>query len=303
MTDQSEQGRTIITGFGGQLGTELSRQLGRRGRPLPESELDLTDPTAVEQCLTRLKPAAVINAAAYTQVDRAEQEPGTCFRVNAEAVATLAAVCHELDCPLMQVSTDYVFGADGDRSRPYSEDDVPGPINVYGHSKLAGELAARTWEKHFIVRTCGLYSVGPQGAVRGRNFVDTMIQLAQQHRALKIVDDQRCTPSYVPHVAGAMIQLLDTGRYGTYHLTNRGSASWLQFAAELFRQAEIPMALSPITTDEYGAPAARPRYSVLDLTRFTALGLAALPTWQEGLRDYLHRLGQTSGLPSERRAA
>jgi len=245
----------------------------------------------------------VINAAAYTQVDRAEQEPDACFRVNAQAVATLADVCRELNCPLMQVSTDYVFGADGDRTQPYVEDDEPGPINVYGHSKLAGELAARTWEKHFIVRTCGLYSVGPQGPVRGRNFVDTMLQLAGQHRALKIVDDQQCTPSYVPHVAAAMIDLLDTAQYGTYHVTNRGSASWLQFAAALFHRAEIPMSLSPITTEQYGAPAPRPRYSVLDLTRFETLGLALLPTWQEGLRDYLRRLDQTRELPIQRRAA
>jgi dTDP-4-dehydrorhamnose reductase len=251
----------------------------------------------------RLRPAAVINSAAYTQVDRAEQEVDTCFRVNAEAVATLADVCRELDCPLMQVSTDYVFGADRERTRAYAEDDEPGPVNVYGRSKLAGEQAARTWEKHLIVRTCGLYSLGPQGPVRGRNFADTMLRLTEQHRTLRIVNDQRCTPSYVPHVARAMIELLDTGSYGTFHVTNGGSTTWLDFAAELFRQAGLPISLEPISTAEYGAPAPRAHFSVLDTSKFGALDIDDVPAWQVGIRDYLKALAAGATAEISRKTA
>jgi dTDP-4-dehydrorhamnose reductase len=229
----------------------------------------------------------VINAAAYTQVDRAETDAAACWRINATAVQTLADVCRELSCPLMQISTDYVFGADPERDTPYTVDDAPDPINVYGRSKLAGEAAARGLDQHFVVRTCGLYSLGPQGPVRGRNFVDTMLVLAKTLPTLKIVDDQRCTPSYVPHVARAMLSLLDTRQFGTYHITNRGSATWLEFAAELFRQAEIEVTLTPISTAQYGAPAARAAYSVLDTSKFDLLNVAELPPWQDGLRDYL----------------
>ena len=284
---QWQNGRTAVTGYGGQLGTEICSQLGDRAIPLAESRLDLTDANAVRDCLTQLRPAAVINAAAYTQVDRAESDAETCFRINAAAVETLAAVCRDLDCPLMQVSTDYVFGADSERRVPYTEDDEPSPVNVYGQSKLAGEQAARTWEKHFVVRTCGLYSLAADGPVRGRNFVDTMLSLAESQTSLKIVDDQRCTPSYVPHVARAMIRLLDSGSFGTYHVTNLGSATWLEFADQLFRQAGIEMSLVPTTTAEYGAPAPRAAYSVLDTTKFRNLGATDLPPWQDGLRDYL----------------
>ncbi len=223
-------------------------------------------------------------------MDRAETETEICFRINVGAVETLASVCRELDCPLMQVSTDYVFGADRYRSTPYSEDDKPGPINVYGSSKLGGEQAARSWGKHFVVRTCGLYSLATEGPIRGRNFVDTMLVLAKTHDTLKIVNDQQCTPSYVPHVARAMIRLLDAGHFGTYHITNVGATTWLDFAAELFRQAGLEISLVPISTDEYGAPAPRAAYSVLETSRFRALGLVDLPSWQDGLRDYLRSL-------------
>ena len=231
----------------------------------------------------------MINAAAYTQVDRAEAESEACFRINVGAVETLASVCRELDCPLLQVSTDYVFGADRHRATPYSEEDEPGPINVYGNSKLAGEHAARSWEKHFVVRTCGLYSLSAEGPIRGRNFVDTMLVLAKTHDTLKIVNDQQCTPSYVPHVASALIRLLDTRHFGTYHVTNLGAANWLDFARELFRQAAIDITLVPISTHQYGAPAPRAVYSVLDTSKFRSLHISDLPSWQEGLRDYLRR--------------
>jgi dTDP-4-dehydrorhamnose reductase len=241
----------------------------------------------VRDSLQRLEFAAVINAAAYTQVDRAESDAEACFRVNAEAVETLASICRERDCPLMQISTDHVFGADARVRRPFRETDEPGPVNVYGRSKLAGEQAARKLGKHFIVRTCGLYIDSPSGPHRGRNFVDTMLVLSRERKRLQIVNDQTCTPSYVPHVAAAILRLLECDQFGTFHVTNRGTATWFDFAEELFRQAGIPMALEPISSAQYGAQAPRPPYSVLDTSKFATLGICDLPEWQDGLRCYL----------------
>jgi dTDP-4-dehydrorhamnose reductase len=293
-----------VTGYGGQLGTEICRQLGKRAIPLSEAELDLTDEPAVRRVLKRLDPVAVINTAAYTQVDRAEADRQACFQINAQAVQTLAEICRDLDCPLMQVSTDYVFGADRGREFPYREDDAPAPINVYGHSKLAGETAASGWAKHFIIRTCGLYCLAANGPLRGRNFVDTMLTLAEQRNQLQIVHDQYCTPTYVPHLAAAMIRLLETADYGTWHVTNQGKTSWLEFAQELFRQAGITMRLDPITTEQYGAAAPRPKYSVLDTSKLGRSAAGLLPSWQQGLTAYLlafenQKQSQTGGDPCE----
>ncbi|MFM8633833.1 MAG: SDR family oxidoreductase, partial [Planctomycetia bacterium] len=168
-----------VTGANGQLGKELCRQLGPAAVPLPRAVLDITSPSAVRSVIESLEPAVVINCAAWTAVDRAEQEPDACFLANAKAVGWLADACRSVDALLVQVSTDYVFGADRDRRTPYREDDATGPLSTYGNSKVAGEDAARTHENHLIVRTCGLYSAGDHGPVRGRNFLDTMLVLAE----------------------------------------------------------------------------------------------------------------------------
>lgn len=238
----------------------------------------------------RLEPAAVINCAAFTRVDLAETQPAESFLVNAAAVEAIATVCQELDCPLLQVSTDYVFGSDLDRRVPYRETDVPGPVNVYGRSKLAGEDAARSCHKHFIVRTCGLFADSPHGPQRGRNFADTMLLLARERPSLRIVNDQTCTPSYVPQMASAMLRLLFAAPHGTYHLTHRGATTWFGFANELFRQAGITLPVTPISTADYAAAAARPAYSVLDTSKFESLNFPRMPEWQHGVRSYLDAL-------------
>jgi dTDP-4-dehydrorhamnose reductase len=232
----------------------------------------------------------VINAAAYTAVDQAEFDATRCFQVNADAVESLAEACRELDCPLVQISTDYVFGSDSSTNRPWRETDRPTPVNTYGASKLKGETAAKVWHKHIIVRTCGLYSASAEGPKRGRNFPDTMLTLARERADFRIVNDQICTPSYVPHVATAVIRLLRFGASGTYHITNHGSTSWYDFADELFRQSGRQVKLAAISTSEFGAPALRPAYSVLDTSKFRRLGVYVLPTWRDGLRCYLNAL-------------
>lgn len=278
--------RIAVTGAGGQLGAELCRRLGTDGVPLDHAALDITDADAVARVLNESRPEAVINAAAYTRVDQAEQEPERCGAVNADAVALMADVCRSLDCPLVEISTDYVFGGATGRSSPWREDDAPSAVGVYAKSKLAGEQRAAEFEKHYIVRTCGLYG-HPYKPLAATNFVETMLRLGSERDELSVVDDQHCTPSYVAHVARAILFLIETGRFGIYHVTNTGATTWYELAAEIFRQAGMTVRLKRISTEEYGAPAPRPGYSVLDTSKYESLGGPPLPHWKEALGEYL----------------
>lgn len=255
--------------------------------PLPRSQLDLAQPAMIRGVVEKLRPQVVINCAAWTAVDAAERDPQACRVVNADAVEALAAACNTIDAMLVQVSTDYVFGADGNRSLPYGETDATGPVNAYGASKVAGEQAAAAAAKHLIVRTCGLYSAGDHGPVRGRNFADTMLALAAERNELRIVNDQHCTPSFVPHVAAGILRLLERNTTGLFHVVNRGSTTWYEFARELFHVAGLKMALHPIPTSEYPTPAKRPAYSILDTKKFSASAGEALPDWQAGIAEYV----------------
>lgn len=281
--------RVAVTGSDGQLGQHLCSVLGPSAIALSRADLDLTKPSSIEQAMRHYAPDVVVNTAAYTQVDRAESDAEQCFAVNAGGVEHLAGECAARDCALIQLSSDYVFD-DACADAPFRESDVPRARGVYALSKLAGERAAATCPKHFIVRTCGLYSLGPSSPDRGRNFVDTMLCLAEERDSLSIVDDQHCTPTFIPHLSAALIFLMTTEAYGTYHVTNSGATTWFHFAEELFRAANLRMRLSPISTAAYGAPAPRPAYSVLDLSKYQALGGPEMPTWQQGLSDYLQHL-------------
>lgn len=275
-----------VTGSGGQLGSELCRRLGERAAALDLPDFDLTDEAGTLHALATLRPDAVINTAAYTQVDRSEEQPELCWRINRTGVSHLAAACRQLDIPLVQISTDYVFGAAANLGRPYREDDSTSPQGVYAQSKLGGEREAAAWPKHMIVRTCGLY--GKQGPkTPASNFVDTMLRLAEQGKPLRVVADQHCTPSYVPHVARAILFLAEREHYGLFHVVNAGATSWYDFAAEIFRQSQLDVSLEPITTAQYGAKAPRPSYSVLDTGKYHALGGPIMPSWQEALAEYL----------------
>ena len=281
--------RIAVTGAYGQLGGELCRQLGAAAIPLDIDTLDLTDGPSVTERMLALRPEVIVNCAAYTQVDKAESEPERCRAVNAVAVEYLAQACGRLDCPLVQISTDYVFGAGATAPRPWREDDPPSPQGVYARTKLEGEQAAARHPKHLIVRTCGLYA-HPSDS-RAMNFVRTMLRLGATRPELRIVADQHCTPTYVPHLARAIAFLVGAtgGRsapWGTYHVTNTGQTTWFDFAAEIFRQAGIEVSLRPITTAEYGAPASRPSYSVLDTTAYHRLGGPAMADWKAALAEF-----------------
>jgi dTDP-4-dehydrorhamnose reductase len=254
---------------------------------LTREQADLARPETLTAALGELRPDVVVNCAAYNFVDRAEDEPEAAFAVNAWGVRSLALACRRRDCVLVHFSSDYVFGLEEGRQQPYAESDAPGPVSVYGLSKLAGEYLVRSLcPRHFVIRTCGLYGVWGSGG-KGGNFVETMLRLAGQGKPLRVVADQRCTPSFTVDIADATARLVPTNRYGLYHLTNSGSSSWHEFAHAIFETAGVQADLRAITSEEYGAKARRPAYSVLGMAVYDALKLPAPRPWRAALAAYL----------------
>ena len=277
--------RVVVIGSEGQLGYDLVRELGDSDRvvPLSHQDLEICDHIRTRELLTRLRPDAVINTAAYHRVDDCEDHESRAFETNAHAVLNLGRICNDLDALLVHVSTDYVFGGDGGRSSPYTEQDPPSPLNLYGASKLAGEnLLREECRRHMIVRTSGLY-----GLAGDRNFVAIMLRLAGTGRPLRVVDDQRLGPTYTGHLSRKMVQLLGTEVRGTVHVTNQGECTWYEFARRLFELADLTPDLTPTTSQEFGAKATRPKYSVLANDVLTRAGLDPMPHWSRGLADYL----------------
>jgi dTDP-4-dehydrorhamnose reductase len=276
-----------VLGAAGQLGRDLCPRLPGAVIALTREHGDLTRPETLRAVVGEARPDVVVNCAAYNFVDRAESEPEAAFAVNAWGVRSLAIVCRDLGCLLAHFSTDYVFGLDEGRRSPYQEDDAPGPVSVYGLSKLTGEYLVRALcPRHLVIRTCGLYGVWGSGG-KGGNFVETMLRLAGQGKPMRVVADQQCTPSYTVDVAAAAAALLQTGRCGVFHVTNAGSCSWYEFAETIFRLARVPANLTPITSREFGAAARRPQYSVLASRHDDPLGLLPSRPWSEALAAYL----------------
>lgn len=291
--------KILVTGAAGQLGKEICRLLGPRALPIDVANLDLTNAPAVADAMAQLEPQAVINCAAYTAVDQAELEPKPCRAVNVAAVEHLAQACQLLQCPLVQISTDYVFCGPAGSMQPHGEDDLAEPQGVYAQTKYEGELAAARWEKHLIVRTCGLYA--RPSHEEARNFVKTILRFARSRPTLRVVSDQHCTPTYVPHLARAIAFMVDQTTsgsvpWGTYHVTNQGATTWFDFAQEIVRRAGLAVEIVPISTAEYGAAAPRPAYSVLDTKKYHRLGGPAMPEWREGLAEYFEEMGTGGGV-------
>lgn len=277
-------GKVAILGSGGQLGRELLARLEGDVIPLTRRDADLADPDSLSRLILDLKPGIVINCAAYNFVDRAESEPQKAFSVNAFAPRKLALLSRQLGFLLVHFSTDYVFGLDAGRAIPYRESDAPGPISVYGTSKLAGEFFVRSLApEHLVIRTCGLY--GPWGAGgKGTNFVETMLRLARESKLIRVVHDQVLTPSAAGDVAVGSLQMIHNGVRGLRHLTNSGQCTWYEFARAIFEIAGISADLSPIDSASYGASARRPAYSVLMSEYKDA---PHLRPWRDALTAYL----------------
>lgn len=298
--------KVFVTGVGGQLGHDVMNNLHARGyegigsdiapvysgiadgsavTKMPYIQLDITNQEAVESVITQINPDVVVHCAAWTAVDMAEDDDKVekVRAINAGGTQNIADVCKKLDCKMVYLSTDYVF--DGQGEQPWLPDckDYK-PLNVYGQTKLEGELAvANTIDKYFIVRIAWVFGLN------GKNFIKTMVNLGKTHDTLRVVCDQIGTPTYTLDLARLLVDMIETEKYGYYHATNEGGyISWYDFACEIFRQAGMATKVIPVTTEEYGlSKAARPFNSRLDKSKLTEAGFARLPSWQDALGRYL----------------
>ena len=278
--------KVLVTGESGQLGHDVCAELARRGiehKGTSSADLDVTDGAAVSEAVLRYSPDAVIHCAAYTKVDRAEDEPDRCWAVNADGTKNIALACRETGAKLLYISTDYVFPGDGEQ--PYEPEDPVGPLGVYGMSKLAGELAVRTLlEKYFIVRISWVFGMN------GSNFVKTMLRLAVSRDEVSGVCDQVGSPTYTADLAPLLCDMVLTESYGIYHATNEDDCSWAGFAEEIFRLAGKDTNVRPIPTSEYPTRAVRPLNSRMSKDKLSEEGLRRLPDWKDALERYIKEL-------------
>jgi len=286
--------RILVTGANGMLGTDLCCLLEQSGHEVIRSSqrentesdvtLDILDFASTRATLRQHKPEMLIHTAAYTHVDGCERDPDRAFQINALGTWHVAAACAEQDIPLVYISTDFVF--DGRKTTPYTEFDTPNPINHYGASKLAGEQAVqKLCRRHYIVRTQWLFGV------HGKNFPGTILELAQKRNELPVVVDQRGSPTSTLALSRALIKLLDSPLYGTYHIACKGECSWFEFAQKTLELAGIShVTLHPIPAEQWPSPTHRPAYSVLRRYVLELQGRDDLPPWQEALEEFIELL-------------
>ncbi len=268
--------KVLVTGAKGMFGKDLCPILEDSGYEVVETDIDtmdITDIFSVKSSIEKNNPDIVIHCAAYTNVDGAEADRDTAEKINSAGTENIARICAKYDAELVYISTDYVF--DGKKSEAYLPNDEPNPLNEYGLTKLKGEQAVQKYcEKYYIVRTSWLYGI------HGKNFVETMINLAQTKKDLKVVDDQIGCPTWTVELANAILKILDAGEYGIYHACGSGSTSWCGFAKKIFELENIDADIHPCTTDEFPRPARRPKYSVMDNGKLCR-------KWETALKDYL----------------
>jgi dTDP-4-dehydrorhamnose reductase len=302
--------KVLVTGVGGQLGHDVMNELAKRGyegvgsdiapaysgvadgsavTTMPYVSMDITNAAAVAETIKSVKPDVIVHCAAWTAVDLAEDEDkkAKVFAINAEGTENIARVAKEIDAKMVYISTDYVF--DGQGTSPWKPDckDYK-PLNVYGESKLKGELAVSgTLEKYFIVRIAWVFGLN------GKNFIKTMLKVGESHDTVRVVYDQIGTPTYTLDLSRLLVDMIETDKYGYYHATNEGGfISWYEFTKEIYKQAGLPTKVLPVTTAEYGlSKAARPFNSRLDKSKLVEAGFKPLPTWQDALGRYLKEIG------------
>lgn len=288
--------KVLVIGASGQLGTDLCEALRDSELiPLTHKDIEITDMSSVKQAFNDYKPDIIVNTAAYVRVDDCEDEKDKAFQVNVLGARNVAVVAQELGVRLVHLSTDYVFGGEGEpRTTPYTEFDTPVPLSIYGKSMLAGENLVRHFcFRHFIVRASALFGIAGSRA-KGGNFVETMLRLARERDELRVVNDQVFSPTYTRDLAGKIAQLLDTEYYGIFHITNKGTCSWYEFTVEILKLTGVETPVIPITSDQYPQKAQRPRYSVLDNYHLRLLGMNDMRAWQDALKDYLLARGHIS---------
>jgi dTDP-4-dehydrorhamnose reductase len=279
--------RAVVFGAGGQLGVELVRELRARRYAVTawdRAHVDITDTAAVQSALARYEAEVVFNAAAYNQVDVAEQEPQAAFLVNALAVRNLALACRQMDARLVHFSTDYVF--DGAARVPYIEEDPTHPLGAYAVSKLAGELYAQAYlDQVLVVRTSGVFGPGGLNTARG-NFVELMLRLAAGPNPIRVVEDHAASPTYAPLLAARTIDLVDRDLVGLFHIAGGAPVSWFEFARIIFEIAGLAPILLATNEREYRTPARRPRYSPLSNAKMERAGLEPMPPLRQAVESY-----------------
>lgn len=275
--------KILVTGVKGQLGYDVVREGESRGLEMFGTDvdnMDITDAGQVKQVIEDYRPDAVIHCAAYTAVDAAEDNQELCRKINVDGTRNIAEVCKTMDIPMMYFSTDYIFNGQGENF--WKEDDEKQPLNVYGQTKYEGELAVQELiQKYFILRISWVFGVN------GNNFIKTMLRLGKEKGAAGVVSDQIGSPTYTYDLAKLVIDMIQTDKYGIYHVTNDGLCSWYEFACEIFKQAGLDVKVTPLTTAEYPAKAARPFNSRMSKDKLINAGFEMLPSWQDALERYL----------------
>lgn len=282
--------RILVTGVKGQLGHDIVNECAKRGIEtvgVDIEEMDITDPVSVEKVITEAEVDAVIHCAAWTAVDAAETNVDKCRLVNAYGTENIAKVCKQLDIKMTYISTDYVF--DGQGTRPWEPDDARSPLNVYGQTKYEGELAVtENVEKFFIVRIAWVFGVN------GKNFIKTMLRVGKERGACSVVCDQIGSPTYTYDLSVLLVDMIQTEKYGFYHATNEGLCSWYDFACEIFKQAGLEVAVTPVDTQtylqSYPNQAKRPMNSRMSKDKLEEMGFNRLPSWQDALGRYLKEI-------------
>ena len=279
--------KILVTGVTGQLGHDCVAELARRGiecQGVSSKDFSLTDAAAARAYITAYAPDVVMHCAAWTAVDRAEDEQAACEAVNADGTRSIAEICRDIDAKLIYISTDYVFPGTG--TMPWETDSPTAPCNAYGASKLHGEQAVRELlTRYFIVRISWVFGLN------GKNFIRTMLQLSETHDKLTVVDDQVGSPTYTRDLAVLLADMAASEKYGTYHATNEGYCSWAELAAETFRQAGRSTSVEPVPSSAYPTRAVRPKNSRMSKVSLGAAGLSRLPAWQDAVGRYLSELG------------
>ncbi len=275
--------KILVTGVKGQLGYDVVREGQKYGFDMFGTDvdnMDITDSRQVKSVISDFNPDAVIHCAAYTAVDAAEDNIDICRKINVDGTRNIAKVCKDLNIPMMYFSTDYVFDGKGEHFR--KEDDDKAPLNVYGQTKYDGELEVQKLvEKHFILRISWVFGVN------GNNFIKTMLRIGQTKDVVGVVADQIGSPTYTEDLAVLVIKMIQTSKYGVYHVTNEGVCSWYEFACEIFKQAGLEVQVTPLTSEEYPVKAARPKNSRMSKDKLVDAGFCLLPNWQDALKRYI----------------
>ena len=277
--------KVLVTGVNGQLGHDIVEECQKRNieaNGVDVKEMDITDAHKVNEVITETKPDAIIHCAAWTAVDKAEDEVEQCRKVNCEGTRNIVNVCEKLDLPLMYFSTDYVF--DGQGEEPWNEYDERHPLNVYGKTKYEGELEVERLKKHFIIRISWVFGIN------GGNFIKTMLRLGKERKEVSVVNDQIGSPTYTYDLARLCVDMIQTKEYGTYHATNEGICSWYEFACEIFKQAKMDVIVHPVDSTQFPTRAVRPKNSRMNQTELDKHGFTRLPSWQDALERYLDTL-------------